>query len=307
MSNPAGISGSGNSITFNPNALTAGEYTVTTRSGIVSSYTDMCIVRVVKVVGLNHQIGATTVWKCFNKPQKILYGKDSRVRAITVPDTERCASSVLWEGTYGVQGVGLQKSHVYNGAPSASDIDLKSVATNCGPDPDENFLVCPFVVGIHSDAGSGNDFSDKHAWLTITTFSGASPLTVSMGLWGNKPKEANGSDVHIGLEPAAGRYNRYFLMAPSQAQALVQFVNTKCEWSYFYTCANWAEDGYRIASGETISSRDYVVFGTPRAIGISIESAESVSPTQLDIPYDGGEDAISSSSSSSDGAESSFP
>ena len=44
---PAGIGGSGNSITFSPNALTPGEYTVTARSGIVANYTDTCIVRIV--------------------------------------------------------------------------------------------------------------------------------------------------------------------------------------------------------------------------------------------------------------------
>ena len=48
-SSPVGISGRGNSITFSPNSLTAGVYTVTARSGIVSSYTDTCIVRVVKI------------------------------------------------------------------------------------------------------------------------------------------------------------------------------------------------------------------------------------------------------------------
>lgn len=49
-SSPAGISGRGNSITFNPNALSAGVYTVTARSGAVVSYTDTCTVRVVKIV-----------------------------------------------------------------------------------------------------------------------------------------------------------------------------------------------------------------------------------------------------------------
>lgn len=48
-SNPAGISGSGNSITFNPSALSAGEYTVTAKSGIVPSYKDTCVVRIVKI------------------------------------------------------------------------------------------------------------------------------------------------------------------------------------------------------------------------------------------------------------------
>lgn len=44
---PEGIDGRGKSITFNPNVLTAGVYTVTARSEIVSSYKDSCIVRVV--------------------------------------------------------------------------------------------------------------------------------------------------------------------------------------------------------------------------------------------------------------------
>jgi hypothetical protein len=46
-SSPAGISGSGDSIAFSPNALKAGVYTVTARSGIVTNYADTCIVRCV--------------------------------------------------------------------------------------------------------------------------------------------------------------------------------------------------------------------------------------------------------------------
>jgi len=46
---PEGISGRGNAITFNPNSLDPGEYVVTARSGIVSTYFDKCTVRVIKV------------------------------------------------------------------------------------------------------------------------------------------------------------------------------------------------------------------------------------------------------------------
>ncbi len=46
---PAGIGGSGNSITFNPSKLSPGEYTVTAMSSIVPSYKDKCIVRIVKI------------------------------------------------------------------------------------------------------------------------------------------------------------------------------------------------------------------------------------------------------------------
>ena len=44
---PNGISGCGNSITFSPNALTPGKYTVTAKSGIVTNYADTRIVRIV--------------------------------------------------------------------------------------------------------------------------------------------------------------------------------------------------------------------------------------------------------------------
>ena len=44
---PAGISGKGKSVTFNPSLLGPGEYTVTAKSGIVPGYFDTCVVRVV--------------------------------------------------------------------------------------------------------------------------------------------------------------------------------------------------------------------------------------------------------------------
>jgi len=44
---PAGISGKGKSVTFNPSLLGPGEYTVTAKSGIVPGYKDTCMVRVV--------------------------------------------------------------------------------------------------------------------------------------------------------------------------------------------------------------------------------------------------------------------
>lgn len=48
-SEPAGISGSGSSIAFNPNSLAPGEYTVTATSGVVPDYSDTCVVRVISV------------------------------------------------------------------------------------------------------------------------------------------------------------------------------------------------------------------------------------------------------------------
>lgn len=48
-SQPEGIRGSGSIITFNPSGLTPGAYVVTATSGIVPSYSDICVVRVIKV------------------------------------------------------------------------------------------------------------------------------------------------------------------------------------------------------------------------------------------------------------------
>ena len=295
-------------MTFNPSALLPSVYTVTARSGVVEDYKDTCIVRIVKVIKLTHKIGHTAEWKDFGRPQKILLGKASQIHATVIPDSIACKELVLWDGSYGVRGRGETQLHTYAGSPATSNEDFKSVLTNCGPIPSENFLVCSLVVGIHSNAGLGDGFTDGHAWISVTDFESSPLTTVTFGLWGNKAQTVPGSDVHVGLEPPVGKYNRYFLLMPSQFQSLKQFLATKCEWSVFYTCANWAEDGYRIASGETISSDDCVVFGTPRAIGKNIEKKESHSPTLVDVPYEGGEDAPSSSSGSEESSsESSFP
>lgn len=45
-SQPAGISGNGNNVTFNPKKLAPGKYTVTVRSGIVPGYFDTCTVQI---------------------------------------------------------------------------------------------------------------------------------------------------------------------------------------------------------------------------------------------------------------------
>ena len=48
-SNPAGISGTGRSLSFNPSRLSAGEYVVTARSTRFSSLRDTCIVRIFEI------------------------------------------------------------------------------------------------------------------------------------------------------------------------------------------------------------------------------------------------------------------
>ena len=47
---PGGISGSGNSITFNPSAVMSGEYAVMAWSKTVPEYMDTCVVRIIRIV-----------------------------------------------------------------------------------------------------------------------------------------------------------------------------------------------------------------------------------------------------------------
>jgi hypothetical protein len=155
------------------------------------------------------------------------------------------------------------------------------------------------------DPGAG--FTDGHAWISVTDYSSGAPLTVTYGIWGNKPRVIPDSDVHVNLESSySGRHNRYYLLSPSQYSSLVSFVSAPSTWGYTHTCANWAEDGYHTATGETVDSSDCVLFGTPRVIAGSIVTLETTHPTTIDMPLDGGEDASSTSSGSSWGG-SSFP
>ena len=109
-----------------------------------------------------------------------------------------------------------------------------------------------------------------------------------------------GTDVHINLEPAEGKYNRYFLLTPTQHQALVDFINRPAAWGYLYTCADWAHDAFLIASGESVSASDYT-FGTPRAISKSINKLESITATNIMNPLDGGEEPSPKTSTSGAG------
>ncbi len=90
---PDGISGRGNSITFSPNALTAGEYTVTARSGIVTNYTDTCIVRIFRL--LFETVSPIPI----NRNRTIL-GVGEEVNGAVVPSTAdaiwsaNCAASI---------------------------------------------------------------------------------------------------------------------------------------------------------------------------------------------------------------------
>jgi hypothetical protein len=265
---------------------------------------------VIKVETIKFRIGTASEWKDFAKPQKILLGKVSHLRAMDIqpPGVALPSGFPAWQGTYGVTASGIEVTHTYSGAPSASDADTKTVTTEGGPAAPEEFLVCTKVLGIHSNVDPDAGFTSGHAWVSVTDYSYGSPVTTTYGLWPdahpNVPDNGPDSDVRIGLEPATGLHNRFFLLSPSQYNAFVTFRQSHAEWSYIYTCANWAEDAYRAGTAETVDSSDNVLFGTPRKISASIVVLETDNPTTSDMPFEGGEDASSSSSGSSWGGSS---
>ena len=297
---PAGISGTGRYVTFNPSSLDPGEYIVTARSRILPTYNDTCVFRIVRVHRLLHKIGSSSEWHVFSQPQKILLGKNSQIKAELFSNIDGLESGLNWKGTYGAVGTGQVVFHVYRGLPANSDIDTRTVFTDCGPSNESEFLVCSKIVGIHSNVESDAAFTNGHAWITIVDVNGGGVSSISYGLWGNRPRTMEGTDVHINLEPAEGKYNRYFLLTPTQHQALVDFINRPAAWGYLYTCADWAHDAFLIASGESVSASDYT-FGTPRAISKSINKLESITATNIMNPLDGGEEPSPQTSTSGAG------
>jgi hypothetical protein len=277
------------------------------------------VVNVIKVNKIQVKIGtASSDWKDFGSPQKILLGRRAYFKAtevlpagITVP-----SNFIQWSGTYGFTGTGVEPSgFTYSGAAAATDSDTKDVKTNCGPDQPGKMLVCQYVIGVHSNTAPTSGFTSGHAWISVSTFTASGGhTTITYGLWPDDHPliisdglaNGSGSDVRVNREPATGLHNRYYLLTPSQNDARVAYVATSNAWGYFFTCADWASAAYAASTGESVSASDYVLFGTPRAISGSIKSLEDANPTQLLQPEGGGDDASSTSAGTSGGG-SSFP
>ena len=96
------------------------------------------------------------------------------------------------------------------------------------------------VLGIHSNvAGSGEDFTAGHAWLTITHHG----KTTSYGLWPDAhPRtidNGEGSDIRIGLEASAkSAASRYYRLSEAQAKHFQALMKANVAWRYTNTCAS---------------------------------------------------------------------
>lgn len=95
-------------------------YVVTARTDVAKAYCDTCVVRVIYVTELQHKIGNSANWHRFNGPRKILYGKNSQIKAELIPDINGAGDNLHWDGSYGASGVGKVIGH-YLLSPSQYD------------------------------------------------------------------------------------------------------------------------------------------------------------------------------------------
>jgi hypothetical protein len=254
------------------------------------------------------------VYGKFKEPQRYLKGRRINFKLDTsdgIPDSE-----VSWAGTFGLTNVGDRKKtwKVYRESASSSDTDYKSVIAKLRESvvAKQDLLVCQYVLGIHSNVAPNANFTDGHAWITIAAWvDGINSVITKYGLWPDEhPRtidNGDASDVRNDLEETNyGRYNRFYLLKPSQFQQLLNYITADHHWSYFNTCADFVEGAVRSVIGENVDSSDGYVFGTPRSISSSIINLESNNPTNEYEPRDSGAVAESSSSGNSSWGGSSF-
>lgn len=142
------------------------------------------------------------------------------------------------------------------------------------------------ILGVHSNvAGSKNDFTAGHAWLTIT-HNGA---TTFYGLWPdshpNVVDNGDKSDIRIGMEASDKAVaSRYYRLTDAQAKNFNALMQSNVTWRYTQTCASWASDVVADVIGEDVDADDNLGFETPRELGESILLLESKSPTTISSP-----------------------
>lgn len=157
-------------------------------------------------------------------------------------------------------------------------------------------MVLDWVLGAHSNVGDGAVFLSGHAWISATDFSQSSTPVTRYGLWPDGHpliiqdglSNGDGTDVRVNREPSYGLHNRYFFLNPTEKQALINYINTVFHWTYWYTCASFAEGSVMAVTGEDVDADDYLGFETPREFGSSINALEVTDPTVRINPVNGG-------------------
>lgn len=186
-SSPGGISGSGNSITFNPSALSAGEYTVTARSGIVPSYFSTCIVRIVR-------IDTTTIAKVPTNRRRRKIGVGEKVYLSIYP---RSAGPASWMVEGGGGNIIFSDNYSALFLAGSQDASSKVEALFSGGSCSAVFnVVAPSSFVVSKCEATGH---------------GSYPLAVAMiADWFVGPDDVNFSSLRIGEKSCSAECSGYF-------------------------------------------------------------------------------------------------
>jgi len=133
-------------------------------------------------------------------------------------------------------------------------------------------------LGIHSDAQINDSFKKGHAWISVRNLEANTFHTY--GLFPSREKSefaiafsASGrvyQDMEIKTHKKA-KYSRYFYLDESKEKKLEAFIAIPDKWTSWHTCADWASDAVRVATGEDVDADDNFGFETPREISKNID------------------------------------
>ena len=141
-----------------------------------------------------------------------------------------------------------------------------------------------YILGIHSNVGSGARFTDGHAWISVTI----EGFTKTYSLWPDShpltKDNGKGSDVRLNMEAPSGLFNRYYSLSDLQYIQLNTFIKTTNEWFYTNNCSSWASAIVWKVLKVDIDADDFLGIETPREIGKSIQNLEVKEPTSLKKP-----------------------
>lgn len=157
------------------------------------------------------------------------------------------------------------------------------------------------IIGIHSNVGSNADFSDGHAWLSVSR----DGITTNYGLWPDDHPtiislghaDSNQSDIRIGMEDGqVPLMSRYYKLTTKQNEILKIKINENITWHYTNTCASWASETATSVTGENIQANDTLGFETPRKLSETINRLEKIRKTSSQNPQGIPDDAHASTS-----------
>ena len=137
------------------------------------------------------------------------------------------------------------------------------------------------ILGIHSNALGGADYTGGHAWITVNR----NGITKFYGLWPDDHiltiNNGPGWDIREGFEKKSKpKASRYYKLSDEQIGILDKLLLKNVTWGYTHNCSSWAHDIIWKVVHEDVDADDYLwISETPRELGRNIRLLELKDPT----------------------------